>query len=112
MTLLAARLRIFFFEHRVQPVFMLPVPLYYARGRPAIAPVATRAAKLIRIVNLQQLFIGMTYESARQLVRLFSGSVGRQKFGLESDRLPHAQVTNLAAIYDAELVYVDLVTLD
>ena len=78
VTLLAAGLGVLFFKHGPEPETMTPVTFYIARRRATVAPVTTGAAKLIRVMYLQNFSVGMADKRACQAVRFFAGSIRRQ----------------------------------
>src|SRR6185503_8289754 len=100
VTLLAPGLDVLFFKHRPKPETMTPVALDVAGGGAAVAPVTTRAAKLLRIVNAQHFAIGMADKRARQIVRRFSWSIGSEIGRSHVDGLANAGMTDLATIDD------------
>src|SRR6185503_13581611 len=80
VTLLASGFGVLLLKHRPEPELVPAVPLHLARRRAAITPVATRATKSIGRVDLQDFFVGMTYERARKTIRLLAGTLRRQIF--------------------------------
>src|SRR2546422_7473082 len=66
MALLATGFHILFFEHRPQPELVQAMCFQFAGRRATIAPVAARAAKAIRFMNLEQLFIRMAGERSEE----------------------------------------------
>src|SRR6185503_20560409 len=83
VTLLASGFGVLLLKHRPEPELVPAVPLHLTRRRTAITPVATRATKSIGCVDLQDFFVGMTYERARKTVRFLARTIGRQIFGAE-----------------------------
>ena len=81
---------------------MAAVRLHDAVGGDAVAAMTRRAAELLRIVDLQQLFIGMTDEDFL---------TAHRRFG-EGHRLARAQVAGLAAIHQVDVFHVNLADLD
>src|SRR5271166_1065764 len=71
MAILATCLRIFFGEQGPKPVFVISVRLLYAGGGAAVALMTRRAAEFFRIVNAQQLGLGMARKSVGILIRFF-----------------------------------------
>src|SRR5579859_5690710 len=70
MAALTARLRILFGIQWPKPVFVISVRLLDAGGRAPVALMTGRAAELLRIVNLQQLRLGVTAQRIGIFVRL------------------------------------------
>ena len=83
---------------------------FHARRRAAIATVTSGTTKFFGIVNLQQLFTGVTDEGCCELVGLLPGTAGRHVRSFDYEWLARAEVTNLATIHDAVLVDVNLMT--
>src|ERR1043166_2074420 len=112
MTLLTARFCVFLFKHRPEPELVAAVSFNFARRRAAVAPVTTRAAEFFSGMNLQDFFVGMTDESARQVVGFLPWPSRRQIFGSQIERFANAGVTNFAAVYNVEFVNTDLMRQD
>src|SRR5581483_4305376 len=104
---LASRLNVLLLEQRPQPVLVIAVRLLHAGGRAPVALVTRRAAKLLRIVHLQQLFVRMADEGYGVLVRLL-GALGRERCRSQRDRLADAHVAGFAPVHDVGVGYVDL----
>ena len=104
---LAARLRIFFGIQRPQPMLVISVRLFDAGGGASIALVAGRTAKLLRIVNLQQLRLGMADERLCVFVRLLLALAGHGR-GRDFQRLARVHVARLASVNDVGIGHVDL----
>ncbi len=102
VALLAARLDVFRMVHRPEPERMAAVRLDDAVGGDAVAAVTRRAAELLRIVNLQQFFVGMADEDFL---------TAHRRFG-QSHRLARAQVAGLAAVHQVDIFNVNLADLD
>src|ERR1044072_1482604 len=79
VTLLATSLRVLFLEHGPEPKTVLLMAFDLARRCTPVAPVKTRTAKLLRIVNPQDLSIRMADERARQCVRFAARFVRRDR---------------------------------
>src|SRR6185503_1245138 len=109
VTLLASGFGVLLLKHRPEPELVPAVTLYLARRRTAITPVATRATKPIGRVDLQDFFIGMTYERARKTIRFLARTIGRQIFGTKVERFANAGMTNFATVDDIKLINADLV---
>src|SRR5450755_2915783 len=71
MTHLTTRFGVLFVKHRMQPKRILAMRLHYAGGRAAVAAMARRTAKLLRIVDLQKLLARMADKGAGKFVHLF-----------------------------------------
>src|SRR5204863_3543664 len=69
VTGLATRFGILFGEERPQPVLVSSVTFLHAGGGAAIALMTRRAAKFIRIVDLQKFGLGMANEGLSVFVR-------------------------------------------
>src|SRR6185369_4825106 len=96
----------------MQPERIAAVTFFDAGGRAAIAAVTRRAAKLLRIVDLQQLFTGVTDERCCQFVGYLAGATRGHVRSFDYERFTRAKVTNLAAINDPEIVHVNLMAED
>src|SRR5438105_3500515 len=101
MALLAARLGVLFVMHRPEPERILAMRLLHRRGGAAIAAVAGRAAELLRIMMLHEIFVRVADEERVAPHVLFR----------ERERLARAQVAGLAAIHDVRGGHVDLLDL-
>ena len=104
---LAACLNILLRKHRPQPVLVVAVRLFNARGSAAVALMARRAAKLVRIVNLQQVGFRMAYECPGKLVR-FLLALGRHQGRCNLQGLANAHVAGFAAVNDVGLGHIGL----
>src|SRR5690349_4441589 len=112
VALLATRLRVFFLEHGPQPETILPMAFQLTRSRAAVAPVTTRTAKLLRIVDCENLFVRMADERARQAVGFAAWLVRRETRRRQLQRLANAGMTNLATVDDVVSVHADLMAED
>ena len=91
---------------------MTPVPFDLARRRASIAPVTTGTTKLLRVVELQDLFIWMTDKRLGQTVRLFTWPIGSKTRRRQIDRLADACVANFATVDDVVSIDTDLMAQD
>src|SRR5580700_11978467 len=72
VTRLAASFHVFFRKQRPEPMLVGPMGFLDAGGRPAIALVARRAAKLFRIMYLQEFRLAMRGEGPSVVVRFLA----------------------------------------
>src|SRR5262249_10024993 len=93
-------------EQGPEPVLVIAVSFFNTGGGASVTLVAWRAAKLVRVVNLQEIGFRMAGEGTSILVGLFA--LGGHADGRESNRLPDAHMTGLTAIHDIRFRYVDL----
>src|SRR5207253_9657352 len=109
MAHLASRFGVLFMKQRVQPEWILAMRFHDAGRGAAVTAVTSRTAELLRIVNLQEFFAGMTDKSVRRIVQLPLARAGGRHIGrVYCERLTRPQVTNLATVYDRKLVDFDL----
>src|SRR5215469_996241 len=83
-------------ENGPEPVFVIAVSFLDARRGSPISLMTRGAAEPFRIVNLQQVRLGMARESPRVLVRLFAWQ--GHGSGSELDRLASAKMARLATV--------------
>src|SRR5258708_12515886 len=79
-------------------MLVIAVGFFDSSGGASVALVARRAAKLIRVVNFQQIGLGMAGEGAGVLVGLFA--LERHGYRGEFDGLANAHVAGLASVHD------------
>src|SRR5437588_6465167 len=110
VTHLASRFGVLLMKQRMQPEWILTVGLHGARRGATVAAMTSRAAEFLRVMNLQQFFARVTDKCSRPFIRFFAGALRRNIRRLDCEGLARSQVTNLATIYNGELVDVDLMT--
>src|SRR2546423_5326699 len=81
MAHLASGFSVLFMKQRMQPEWILSVRLHLAGRGAAVAAVTSRAAKLLRIVDLQQFFAWMTDKSVGKFVELLLAGPGWRHIG-------------------------------
>ena len=112
MTLLATGFSVLFLKHGPQPEAVTAVSLGVVGCGAAVTPVTTRAAKFLRIMNLEDFAVWMADKSPGKAVRFFAWSIRRQIRGLYIERLSDSCVTDFAAIDDVVGADTDLMTED
>ncbi len=87
-------------------MLVVAVGFFDAGGGAAIALMARRAAKFVRVVGLQQIGLGMAGERVSVLIGLFAFE-GHGRGG-EFDWLANSHVAGFAAIHDVGFGHIDL----